>query len=231
MNKEKSKKIDRILMMIILTILLGIGIQGLWSSNKAQKELKNSKIAEDKIKKDEYWSQTDVDYDMLFDSEDLTYSGEFITSIQDGNTENEIIEKNELIPKSELSVKDRLKAKRVAENFIQAITNYDSENPNKFDKVAMGYIDKNVKNNIKNITKSYLDANRESECKKIKITEISSMEEPDLEGEDCVWFRVTSTVQYIDKYGQSKGCDLEIKEVKLLKDGENITIGEFKNGD
>lgn len=70
-------------------------------------------------------------------SKDIIIEKGFKTSITNGNSDEEIKKNNFLLDTNKFSLDERIKAKNVAENFVQAIESFDIENIKETDRKSV----------------------------------------------------------------------------------------------
>lgn len=113
----KKKFICLIAGIVIIVIAAG----GYYFANKQDKPIENNintTVEKDEEIKDENVDQVDSKSDL-----DKKYPVEdgFLTTIKGGSTDEEVLKNNLLLKDSKISIEDRLEAKRVSENFVQAL--------------------------------------------------------------------------------------------------------------
>lgn len=99
----------------------------------------------------------------------------YITSIEQGDTEEEMLRNNVLITSDNkgFTLEELLKTKNLAENFAQSMALYDSSNPNKYLDIARKYADKSVDNIFLRIP-TFSSKGAQENTKRMEISDISS---------------------------------------------------------
>ncbi|WP_313885129.1 hypothetical protein [Clostridium faecium] len=220
LNEYKSKVIT------IVIFILGFSIG--YVTNNLTKDTKNTQIEqtvneninlENKdIKESENTINKEVENNNI--KIETPVEDGFKTTIVDGESQDELITKNFLVPESEskISVKDRLEAKRVAENFVQAISSFDIEKPKETVEKATKYVHQDK---VKEIESQYIFLGKNKDIKKTIIEDLYSEEERNKEDNDYLYFRVSVNWSVIDKYNQKVNGSSESYIVQLLKvDGQ-----------
>ncbi|WP_170272325.1 hypothetical protein, partial [Clostridium tarantellae] len=140
---------------------------------------------------------------------------DFLTTINPIGTEDEIIKNNNLIASNErISVQERLKAKNVAENFVQAIISIDKSKPEQAAERAKKYVVPEKKKEIEDL---YIFLGKNQNEKAYLVDEISSYEEKNKEENDYVYFNVYTNAVAIDQYDQKVSFGRPTYNVQLLK--------------
>ena len=139
MNSKKIKSLIIGSIAIVITIGVGLGIKNYKKindekNNTSQMIDKNSNSFNEKDEEEYNEYQLDdalegFDKKNQVNSEDIVVEPGFKTSIGTGSSDEEIRYNNKLLSESKFSLKERIKAKNVAENFVQAITSFDIEKP------------------------------------------------------------------------------------------------------
>ncbi|MPU17554.1 hypothetical protein FGL68_21105 [Acinetobacter baumannii] len=139
----------------------------------------------------------------------------FKTTIVSGSSDEEIIKNNNFITDSKISIQDRLEAKRVAENFVQAITAFDISDVEGTAKRPVKYVSKDK---VKEIEGLYLFLGKSKEIKKSIVDEVYTTEKENKDGNDYIYFRVTVEWHCIDKNDQKISGGDESYMCQLLKE-------------
>ncbi len=106
-------------------------------------------------------------------AEDIVIEPGFKTSIGTGTSDEEIRYNNKLLSKSKFSLKERIKAKNIAENFVQAISSFDIEKPKETVDLAVKYVADPLKEEVRMLY-AYLGKNQT--VKRCVIDEVESYE-------------------------------------------------------
>ena len=226
-----NKKIITIILSFIVCLSF---IHILVKSHKNQSENKNNKTinvknnsSEDEFTNDNT-NKEEVKKETKEENKDLGISvpieNGFKTTICDGANDEEIIEKNCLDPDSNLPIKDRLEAKRVAENFVQAISIFDSKNPENASKIASKYVCEKKK---KEIIELYNFLGNNKYQIKNEINDLCSDERHNEDENDYIYISVFVSWDNIDENNQKiKGSD-ERYMCKLLKENNQYKVFEY----
>lgn len=144
----------------------------------------------------------------------------FVTSIKTKDQlkeGEEFYQANYINKESNYDVEEVLKAKRVVENFIQALLSFNRENPTEYSSIAMQYMDKplqeNFKHELEDIKKTAgLNPYNLSKPKKV----YSNEEEGNLDT-DYLEFTTDVVLENFDNRNQPIGTDLSPEyRIKLL---------------
>lgn len=155
-----------------------------------------------------------VDEENKLNKEDIIIENGFKSSILSGNSDKEIQENNKLIPESKFSLNERIKAKNVAENFVQAIESFDIEKPKETVELAV----KNVADELKNEVESlYMYLGKNQDIKKKVIESVKSVEQENEYDNDYIIFDVYVDWSVIDQYDQISNTGKSSYRVQLLK--------------
>ena len=212
-----------IICVIVVLVVIGIVAGGYYFLNKQDNTIENdinTTVEKEEEIKDENVDQVDSKSDL-----DKKYPVEdgFLTTIKGGSTEEEVIENNILLEESNVPVEDRLEAKRVAENFVQALAKLSDAENEKYRKIASKY----VVDDLKKLIDNYL-VDGSYEDQKVKITEVWTEECRNEDENDYLYFRVVVSRNLIDKYGQESKDESKNKLVKLLKIDGKYKVVNFK---
>src|SRR5699024_5811360 len=118
---------------------------------------------------------------------------------QISNNDKELIEDNNLVNDSKFSIDERLAAKKVAENFIQAIESFDISKPKETVEEALKYVVDDKKEEIESL---YIYLGKNQDIKKKIIDEVKSYEVENEYNNDYILFDVYVNWSVIDKYDQ-----------------------------
>lgn len=143
---------------------------------------------------------------------------------QSNINKKDIENKNNLIEGNNISIKDKLGAKKVAENFIKAITIFDFKNPNGMAENAIKYVCNDKKNEVKSL---YIHLGKGEEVKKTVLDNIESEEVKNEEDNDYILFRVHIKWNAIDKNNQKINGGDETYMTKLLKENGEYKVFEY----
>ena len=225
----KSKKINLIICTLVIILLGGFG-SFKYINNKKSNEKVTSMIEEntskenknkDKIKLED--KETEVKENEN-NSDGIEVPEGFKTSIASGNTEEEIIKNNNLLEKSKFSVEERLKAKNVAENFIQAIERFDKDKIKEQLGLITKYVVDDKKEELENL---YGYTGRTTDKIKSIITNVKSYEALNEYENDYILFEVYVRCDVIDGYNQVSNKTNEGYRVKLLKINNEYKVVEY----
>ncbi|NFK66466.1 hypothetical protein FDB14_18490 [Clostridium botulinum] len=148
----------------------------------------------------------------------------FKTTITGGDNEQEVIENNILLDNNSTSIQNKLEAKRVAENFVQAIVSFDINDKDGTVEKATKYV---CKNKIDEVRSLYTNIGKSQDMKKTIITDLYSEEENKQENNEYLYFYVAVDVDLIDNYDQQVKGTGETYLVKLLKEDGQYKIIEY----
>ncbi|MBS6502186.1 MAG: hypothetical protein KH415_11250 [Clostridium sp.] len=222
---KNKKTIIFIIVLLIGSVFIGITLK--YIKDKKDNDKKLEMIEENSNK-------NNIDNDFTLDEElekeeEINYSDIFIeegfkTSIASGNTEKEIIRNNLLLESSKFSVEERIKAKNVAETFVQAIESFDIEKPKETVDRAVKYVVDEKKEEVKMLY-AYLGKNQT--IKKKVIDKVTSYELDNKFDNDYIIFDVYVNWSVIDNYNQISNEGSESYEVKLLKIKDEYKVVEY----
>lgn len=156
---------------------------------------------------------------------EIVIEEDFKTSIGTGNTDEEIRYNNELLNESKFSLKGRIKAKNVAENYIQAIVSFNIEKPKETVDKATKYVIDSKKSEVEAL---YIYLGKYNDIKKTVINEVSSNEEENEDDNEYILFDVTVDWDVIDQYDQKVKGSRESYEVKLLNVNGEYKVIEYR---
>ena len=114
-----------------------------------------------------------VDNENKFIEEDIIVEKGFKTTITNGSSDEEIRKNNNLLNESKFNLKERIKAKNVAENFVQAIESFDIEKPKETVDLAVKYASDELKPEVEAL---YMYLGKNQDIKKKVIKEVKSYE-------------------------------------------------------
>ncbi|MGL5084712.1 MAG: hypothetical protein ACRC68_03195, partial [Clostridium sp.] len=166
-------------------------------SKEAKLENSNSYI-EENINTSESNKDTAINIDDFIEVD--TKNG-YITSIEPGATEKEVLENNVLITsKNEgFTLEELLKTKNLAENFAQSMALYDSSNPNKYVDIAKRYADKSVDNIFLRIP-TFSSKGAQENTKRMEIRELYSHLEEYKADKKIFIYEIDVAWTWIDNY-------------------------------
>ncbi|AMN30803.1 TPA: hypothetical protein ACF2DD_002949 [Clostridium perfringens] len=149
----------------------------------------------------------------------------FVTSIKtkdqlrDGE---DFYQANYINKDSNYDIEEVLKAKRVVENFIQALLSFNRENPTEYSNVAMQYMDKQLQENFKYELEDLKKTSGMNPYKLSKPTDVYSSEQMNTRNNDYLEFKTYVVLDNYDNRDQNIGNDMSpYYRVKLLPiDGE-----------
>ena len=145
---------------------------------------------------------------------DIIIEKDFKTSIVKGSTDEENIQKNNLLEKSKFSIDERIKAKNIAENFVQAIESFDVSKPKETVKLAVKYVDDKLKPEVESLY-TYLGKNQDIKKKTIDV--VQSYEVENEYDNDYIFFEVYVDWSVTDQYDQVSNKGYTSYEVQLFK--------------
>ncbi|HAT4218989.1 TPA: hypothetical protein I9Z96_002769 [Clostridium perfringens] len=155
----------------------------------------------------------------------------FVTSIKtkDQLKEGEDFKQANYINKeSNYDVEEVLKAKRVVENFIQALLSFNRENPTEYYNIAMQYMDKPLQENFKHELEDLKKTAGLNPYKLSKPTYVYSSEEYGNLNTDYLEFKTDVQLENYDNRNQPIGSDLSPEyRVKLLPINGEWKIVEY----
>lgn len=214
---------------IILIILLVVSFGGYkyYEFNKESK--KKKEIIEENTNNNNANDEFTLNEDLEKEEATLNYNGikiedGFKTSIANGNTNEQIRKNNYLLESSKFSIEERIKAKNVAENFVQAIESFDIEKPKETVAKAVKYVVDEKKNEVEMLY-AYLGKNQT--IKRKIIDSVKSYELDNKYDNDYIIFDVYVNWSVIDNYNQVSNQDGVSYEVKLLKINNEYKVIEY----
>lgn len=157
-------------------------------------------------------------------AEDIIIEPGFKTSIGTGTSDEEIRYNNKLLSKSKFSLKERIKAKNIAENFVQAISSFDIEKPKETVDLAVKYVADPLKEEVRMLY-AYLGKNQT--VKRCVIDEVESYEVENKYDNDYIIFNVRVGWSVIDQYDQVSNSSHESYEVTLLKIEDEYKVVQY----
>ena len=221
----KSKKIKLLIVGIITICTIigaGFGINKIKNINEEKKntaqmidENSNSFKEKDEEKYNEYQLEDALegfDKDNQVESDDIVVESGFKTSIGTGSTDEEIRYNNKLLSESKFSLKERIKAKNVAENFVQAITSFDIEKSKETVALAVKYVADSIKKEVESL---YIYLGKNEIIKKRIIDEVESYELENEYDNEYILFNVGVGWSAVDQYDQISNDGYDRYEVKL----------------
>lgn len=232
---NKKIKVSVIGIMIVCVITgIGVGIRRLKKSNE-NKENINQMIEENSNSFNEKTEEGRNEYQLDnalegFDknnqvvSDDIVVEDGFKTSIGTGKSDEEIRVNNKLLSESKFSLKERIKAKNVAENFVQAITTFNIEKPKETVDLAVKYVADALKEEVEAL---YIHLGKNEIIKKKVIDKVESYEVKNKFDNDYILFSVSVECSVIDQYDQISNKNYESYEVKLLKINNEYKVVDY----
>ena len=155
----------------------------------------------------------------------------FVTSIKtkDQLKEGEDFKQANYINKeSNYDVEEVLKAKRVVENFIQALLSFNRENPTEYYNIAMQYMDKPLQENFKHELEDLKKTAGLNPYNLSKPTYVYSAEQLQNSKTDYLEFKTDVQLENYDNRNQPIGSDLSPEyRVKLLPINGEWKIVEY----
>lgn len=158
-------------------------------------------------------------------SKDIIIEKGFKTSITNGNSDEEIKKNNFLLDTNKFSLDERIKAKNVAENFVQAIESFDIENIKETVDLAVKYSADELKEEVEAL---YMYLGKNQDIKKKTIEEVKSYEEENKYDNDYILFDVYVKWNVIDQYDQICNSRRSSYEVKLLKFNNKYKVVSYR---
>lgn len=140
------------------------------------------------------------------------------------SSDENLIKENNLLNDSKVDVKDRIEAKKVAENFVKAITIFNFEKPDGMAENAVKYVCNDKKKEIESL---YIHLGKSEDVKKTILDSIDSEEVENNENNDYIYFRVSVKWSAIDKNNQKINGGDETYMTKLLKENGEYKVFEY----
>ena len=235
MKNEKIKLLIIGLIGICITVGAVFGIKNYKKNNETKKntsqmidENSNSFNEKDEEVYNEYQLDNALegfDKNNQVNSDDIVVEAGFKTSIGTGNSDEEIRYNNKLLSESKFSLKERIKAKNVAENFVQAISTFDIEKPQETVDLAVKYVADPLKDEVRMLY-AYLGKNQT--VKRCVIDEVESYEVKNKYDNDYIIFNVRVGWNVIDQYDQISNSSHESYEVTLLKINNEYKVVQYR---
>lgn len=211
---------------IISTIFVG---KDLANDIKNKQEHNNISVAENNISNENSDKVYDLDKELENNkdefSKDIIIEKGFKTSITNGNSDEEIKKNNFLLDTNKFSLDERIKAKNVAENFVQAIESFDIENIKETVDLAVKYSADELKEEVEAL---YMYLGKNQDIKKKTIEEVKSYEEENKYDNDYILFDVYVKWNVIDQYDQICNSGRSSYEVKLLKFNNKYKVVSYR---
>jgi len=157
--------------------------------------------------------------------EDIIVENGFKTTISNGSSDEEIKRNNNLLDKSKFTLKERIKAKNVAENFVQAIESFDIEKPKETVELAVKYVADELKPEVEAL---YMYLGKNQDIKKKVIEEVQSYEKENEYDNDYILFDVYVKWNVVDQYDQVANTGRSSYEVKLLKINDKYKVVSYR---
>ncbi|MDV5113332.1 hypothetical protein R2Q86_15805, partial [Clostridium perfringens] len=130
---------------------------------------------------------------------------------------------------SNYDVEEVLKAKRVVENFIQALLSFNRENPTEYSNIAMQYMDEPLKENFKHELEDIKKTAGLNPYNLSKPIKVHSSEQLNTLKSDYLEFTTDVVLENYDKRNQPIGNDLSPDYiVKLLPINGEWKIIEYQ---
>ncbi|MBQ8997257.1 MAG: hypothetical protein IJ086_01030 [Clostridium sp.] len=166
-----------------------------------------------------------VDNENKFIEEDIIVEKGFKTTITNGSSDEEIRKNNNLLNESKFNLKERIKAKNVAENFVQAIESFDIEKPKETVDLAVKYASDELKPEVEAL---YMYLGKNQDIKKKVIEEVKSYERENEYDNDYILFDVYVKWNVVDQYDQVANSGRSSYEVKLLKFNDKYKVVSYR---
>lgn len=157
--------------------------------------------------------------------EDIIVEKGFKTTIINGGSDEEIKKNNNLLDESKFNLKERIKAKNVAENFIQAIESFDIEKPKETVELAVKYVADELKPEVESL---YMYLGKNQDIKRKGIEELQSYERENKYDNDYILFDVYVKWNVVDQYDQTANTGRSSYEVKLLKFNDKYKVVSYR---
>ena len=232
-----NKKIKLVIIGVLtVCVITGVGV-GIKSFKKANENKKNKTQMIDENsnsfneKNEEEYNEYQLndalegfDKNNQVESEDIVVEEGFKTSIGTGKSDEEIRFNNKLLSESKFSLKERIKAKNVAENFVQAITTFDIEKPKETIDLAVKYVADELKGEVEAL---YIHLGKNEIIKRRIIETVESYEVDNKYDNDYIIFSVRVGRSAIDKYDQKSNSGYESYEVRLLKIDNEYKVVQY----
>ncbi|MGU8438664.1 hypothetical protein ACV3OB_15090 [Clostridium perfringens] len=156
----------------------------------------------------------------------------FVTSIKNKDQLKEgqdFYQVNFINKESNYDVEEVLKAKRVVENFIQALLSFNRENPTEYSNIAMQYMDEPLKENFKHELEDIKKTAGLNPYNLSKPIKVYSSEELNTLKNDYLEFKTYVVLENYDKRNQPIGNDMTpYYKVKLLPINGEWKIIEYQ---
>lgn len=234
MNSKKLKVLIVGAIAIFITVGTIFGVKNYKEINETKKntsqmidENSNSFNEKDEEEYNEYQLDDALegfDKNNQVNSDDIVVEPGFKTSIGTGSSDEEIRYNNKLLSESKFSLKERIKAKNVAENFVQAITSFDIEKANETIDLAVKYVADALKEEVEAL---YMYLGKNETIKKCVIDKVESYEVESKYDNDYILFSVRVGWSAIDQYDQISNSGYDSYEVKLLKINNEYKVVEY----
>lgn len=237
---NKNKVLITVIATVVLSSVMIIGAKTINKNNNDESKAKVEQMLEEnsnnfvnvndnkdkeELEYDLDKALDDVKKDSLINSSDIVVEKGFKTSIANGSTDEELIEKNLLVKESKFSINERIKAKNVAENFVQAIESFDIEKPQETIDLAV----KNVADELKQEVEAlYIHLGKNQDIKKKTISKVESYEVANKYDNDYIIFEVWAYWDVVDKYDQVSNSGMESYEVTLLKINNQYKVTSYR---
>ncbi|XZJ33853.1 hypothetical protein ACSXDC_17150 (plasmid) [Clostridium perfringens] len=156
----------------------------------------------------------------------------FVTSIKNKDQLKEgqdFYQVNFINKESNYDVEEVLKAKRVVENFIQALLSFNRENPTEYSNIAMQYMDEPLKENFKHELEDIKNTAGLNPYNLSKPTYVYSSEQLNTLKNDYLEFKTRVKLENYDKRNQLIGRNMTPDyRVKLLPINGEWKIIEYQ---
>lgn len=184
-------------------------------------------------KADENFNNANEETDSIYDldnennlmEKDIIIEKGFKTTIITTGSSEEIKKNNNLLDESKFTLNERIKAKNVAENFIQAIESFDIEKPKETVDLAVKYTADELKSEVESL---YMYLGKNQDIKKKVIEEVKSYERENKYNNDYILFDVYVKWNIVDQYDQIANSGRSSYEVKLLKFNDKYKVVSYR---
>lgn len=211
---------------LIIAIALVVTGAGIFTINTFMDKSKEAKFENSNTHIEENINTSESNKDKAIDINDFievdTKNG-YITSIEPGATEEEILKNNVLITsKNEgFTLEELLITKNLAENFAQSMALYDSSSPNKYVDIAKKYAEENVHIFLR--IPSFTFKGAQENTKRVEVRDVSSYLEVYKPDKKIFMYEIDITWAWIDNYDRVASLT-ETKHYVSIKEIE----GEYK---
>lgn len=210
----KKKIIIGVLAIILIISVIIVGKDFISDKKNNNTETSSEEVVTNTEEKSETIYEIEKEEEKTESNGDIVVEKGFKTSIVNGSTDEENINKNNLLEKSKFSINERIKAKNISENFIQAIESFDVSKPKETVQLAVKYVDDKLKAEVESLY-TYLGKNQD--IKKKTIDTVQSYEIENKYDNDYIFFEVYVDWSITDQYDQISNKGYSGYEVQLLK--------------